>query len=144
MRPFAFSKRACRAKKERSLSPYLRRAKRLLNLCIRQNDLRLTNPELFTPLQPVARSPLKWTGKKAELYELLIALDNLDIITENGVKASSPPSSGSSPAQWACLTTQTATTSAAGSSPGTPAGRSSLTGSKRRDSKMMKFFLIDS
>lgn len=75
-------------KKERSLSPYLRRAKRLLNLCIRQNDLRLTNPELFTPLQPVARSPLKWTGKKAELYELLIALDNLDIITENGVKAS--------------------------------------------------------
>lgn len=75
-------------KKERSLSPYLRRAKRLLNLCIKQNDLRLTNPELFTPLQPVARSPLKWTGKKAELYELLIALDNLDIITENGVPAS--------------------------------------------------------
>ena len=88
MRPLAFSKRACRAKKERSLSPYLRRAIRLLNLCIRQNDLRLTNPELFTPLQPVARSPLKWTGKKAELYELLIALDNLDIITENGIKAS--------------------------------------------------------
>ena len=75
-------------KKERSLSPYLRRAKRLLNLCIKQNDLRLTNPELFTPLQPVARSPLKWTGKKSELYELLIALDNLDIITENGIKAS--------------------------------------------------------
>ena len=75
-------------KKERSLSPYLRRAKRLLNLCIKQNDLRLTNPELFTPLQPVARSPLKWTGKKAELYELLIALDNLDFITENGIKAS--------------------------------------------------------
>ena len=36
----------------------------------------------------MARSPLKWTGKKAELYELLIALDNLDIITENGIKAS--------------------------------------------------------
>ena len=36
----------------------------------------------------MARSPLKWTGKKSELYELLIALDNLDIITENGIKAS--------------------------------------------------------
>lgn len=88
MRPLAFPKRASRAKKERSLSPYLRRAIRLLNLCIRQNDLRLTNPELFTPLQPIARSPLKWVGKKAALYELLIVLDNLDIITENGVKAS--------------------------------------------------------
>ena len=62
---------------------YLRRAARKLTLYIHQNDLRLTNPELFTPLQPVARSPLKWTGKKAELYELLI-----DIITENGIKAS--------------------------------------------------------
>ena len=61
---------------------------RHLNLCIRQNDLRLTYPELFTPLQPAPRSPLKWTGKKSELYELLIALDNLDIITENGVPAS--------------------------------------------------------
>ena len=63
---------------------YLRRAARKLTLYIHQNDLRLTNPELFTARQPVARSPLKWTGKKAELYELLIALDNLDIITENG------------------------------------------------------------
>ncbi|MDD5951837.1 MAG: RteC domain-containing protein [Candidatus Cryptobacteroides sp.] len=70
------------------MKQYLRRAARKLALFIHQNDLRLTNPELFTPLQPVARSPLKWTGKKAELYELLIALDNLDIITENGIKAS--------------------------------------------------------
>ena len=62
---------------------YLRRAARKLTLYIHQNDLRLTNPELFTPLQPVARSPLKWTGKKAELYELLIALDNLDTDCHN-------------------------------------------------------------
>ncbi|MGM9766720.1 MAG: RteC domain-containing protein [Candidatus Cryptobacteroides sp.] len=48
----------------------------------------MTYPELFTPLQPAPRSPLKWTGKKSELYELLIALDNLDIITENGAPAS--------------------------------------------------------
>ena len=52
----------------------------------------------------------------------------------------SPPSSGSSPAQWACLTTPTATTSTAVSSPRIPTGQSLPAGSKRRDSKMMKFF----
>ena len=51
----------------------------------------------------------------------------------------SPPSSGSSPAQWACLTTPTATTSTAVSSPRI-AGLSSPVGSKRMDSKVKIFF----
>lgn len=60
-----------------------------MRLLIRQNDLRLTYPELFTPLQPpmVVKSPLHWEANKADLYELLIAIDRLGIITEEGVKA---------------------------------------------------------
>ena len=77
------------AKKNPALNSYLKQACRKTRLFINKNDLRLTSPELFTPLQPpaVIRSPLHWEANKADLYELLIAFDSLGIITEDGVKA---------------------------------------------------------
>ncbi len=85
----ASSKRASRAKKNAALHDYLKQAKRKVTLYLKQNERRLKYPELFTPLQPpaIAKSPLKWEANKADLYELLIAIDNLGIITEDGVKA---------------------------------------------------------
>ena len=95
------------------------------------------NPEPFTPLQPVAQSLSNGTARRRNSMS---CSSPSTISTSSPRTASRPPShllSGSSPAQWACRMTPTATTSAAGSSPGTPAGRSSLTGSKRRDSKIV-------
>ncbi len=84
-----FSKRASSAKKNSALHDYLKQAKRKVTLYLDQNAKRLTFPKLFTPLQPpaVAKSPLHWEANKADLYELLIALDNLGIISEDGSKA---------------------------------------------------------
>lgn len=62
----------------------------MLHLFICQNERRLTNPELFVSFQPpaIAKSPLHWEANKSDLIELLIAIDNLGIITEDGSKAS--------------------------------------------------------
>ncbi len=84
------SKRASKAKKNAALKEYLKQAKRKICLYLKQNEHRLTFPELFNPLQPpaIAKSPLHWEANKSDLFELLIALDNLGIITEDGSKAS--------------------------------------------------------
>ncbi len=68
---------------------YLKKAKHKTEFYLNQHRRRLTHPEIFTPLQPpaIAKSPLHWEANKADLYELLIALDNLGIITEDGSKA---------------------------------------------------------
>ncbi len=68
---------------------YLKQAEHKIKFYLKQNERRLKYPELFTPLQPpaIAKSPLHWEANKADLYELLIAIDNLGIITEDGIKA---------------------------------------------------------
>ncbi len=85
-----FSKRASNAKKNAALHDYLKQAEHKISFYLRQNERRLTYPELFTPLQPpaIAKSPLHWEAKKSDLYEILIALDRLGVITENGKPAS--------------------------------------------------------
>ncbi len=86
---FAFSKRVLSAKKNAALHDYLKQAEHKISFYLKQNERRLTYPELFTPLQPpaIAKSPLHWEAKKSDFFELIIALDNLDIISENGIKA---------------------------------------------------------
>ena len=62
----------------------------MLHLFICENERRLTNPELFAKIQPpaIAKSTLHWEANKSDLIELLIALDNLGVITEDGSKVS--------------------------------------------------------
>ncbi len=72
------------------LHDYLKQAEHKVNFYLKQNERRLNYPELFTPLQPpaIAKSPLHWESNKSDLLELIIALDNIGVITENGDNAS--------------------------------------------------------
>ena len=55
---------------------------------LRQNEKRLTYPDLFIPLQPPADSPLHWSLKAVCLSEILVALDLDSAITlANGTTA---------------------------------------------------------
>ena len=55
---------------------------------MRQNEKRLTYPDLFIPLQPPAASPLNWSLKAICLSEILVALDLDSAITlANGTAA---------------------------------------------------------
>lgn len=48
----------------------------------------------------MARSPLKWTGKKAELYELLIALDRIVSIEKAPEGSTYIPMGDFNPEKW--------------------------------------------
>lgn len=51
---------------------FVLRARSNLRTCIAQNNKRLTNPELFTSVSPVCRSPLHWGCKPIDLAEFLV------------------------------------------------------------------------
>lgn len=64
----------------------LKQAKRKINLYIRQNNQRLSFPDLFTPTRSAERSPLHWNLEKftkRDLLELLTALCRAEAIVDD-------------------------------------------------------------
>ncbi len=57
----------------------------MVRTAIRHNDKRLTNPELFTSVQPRDKSPLYWSSdfSKRDLVELISALCEIEAIDDS-------------------------------------------------------------
>lgn len=67
---------------------FIKKSQEKLTIYLRQNEKRLSYPDLFTPLTPPAASPLHWSLKAVCLSEILVALDLDSAITlSNGTIA---------------------------------------------------------
>lgn len=74
---FILVNRSIRKKRGPAIGLCIKQAIWMTKIAIRHNEKRLTNPDLFVPLQSAARSPLYWNSKytKRDLIELISALD---------------------------------------------------------------------
>ena len=68
-------------KRGTDLHYFIKKSQEKLTIYLRQNEKRLSYPDLFTPLTPPAASPLHWSLKAVCLSEILVALDLDSAIT---------------------------------------------------------------